>query len=143
MNRAGLGRRAQEARALEEKGMARMPVCGFVVAGILAAVLCGGPAAPEMQCGSSLPHIKDSHLQAEWVAQDAERVQGRLRNTDVSTTARNTMVLVTFWSAANQAIDSTCVRLGDVRPGEEVDFEVARPAGTARMSVGARSYWDR
>lgn len=123
--------------------MARMHVCGFVVAGIVAAVLSGAPVAAEEQCGANLPNIKDGQLQVELVAQGAERAQGRLRNTDASTTARNTTVLVTFWSTANQPIESTCVRLGDVRPGQEVDFEVAIPAGTAQVKTGARSAWDR
>jgi hypothetical protein len=125
----------------EEKDMARMPVYGFVVAGIVAAVLSGGPAATEEQCGAIYPHIKDSQLKVEMVPQNAERAQARIRNTDTSTTARNTTVLVTFWNAANQPLESTCVRLGDVRPGQEVDFEVAIPAGTARLSAGAQSTW--
>ena len=123
--------------------MARTPVCGFVVAGIVAAVLSGGPAATEDRCGAIYPHIKDSQLKVEMVPQGAERAQGRIRNTDASTTARNTTVLVTFWNAANQPIESTCVRLGDVRPGQDADFEVAVPVGTARLSAGAQSTWNR
>lgn len=123
--------------------MAKIPVCGFVLAGIVAAVLSAGSAAAEEQCGANLPNIKDNQLQVELVAQGTERVQGRIRNADASTTARNTTVLVTFWSADNQPVESTCVRLGDVRPGQEVDFEVAVPAGTARVRTGARSTWDR
>lgn len=125
----------------EEKSMARVPVRGFVVAVILAAVLSGGPAATGEQCGAIYPHIKDSQLKVEMVPQNPERAQGRVRNTDTSTTARNTTVLVTFWNAANQPLESTCVRLGDVRPGQEADFEVAVPAGTARVSAGAQSTW--
>ena len=86
---------------------------------------------------------KDSQLQVAWVAETGERLQARLRNTDPSITARNTTFLVTFWNAANQAIESTCVRLGEVRPGEEVEFEVVKPAGAARISTGAKSTWDR
>jgi len=123
--------------------MVRMSVGGFVVAGIVAAVLTGGPAATEERCGAIYPHIKDSQLRVEPVAEDAERARARIRNTDASTTARNTTVLVTFWSAANQPIESTCVRLGDIRPGQEAEFEVAKPAGTARLSAGAQSTWDR
>ena len=111
--------------------------------GILGAILLVGPAAPEEPCGAIYPHIKDSQLTVAPVGQTAERMQARLRNTDPSMTAKNTTVLVTFWNAANQAIESTCVRLGDVRPGEEVEFEVLKPGGTARMSAGAQSTWDR
>ena len=121
--------------------MARMPVCGFVVAGIVAAALSGGPAATEERCGAIYPHIKDSQLKVEMIGQDAERARARVRNTDTSTTARNMTVLVTFWNAANQPIESTCVRLGDVRPGQEADFEVAMPAGSARLTAGAQSTW--
>lgn len=123
--------------------MAKMPACGFVVAGIVAAVLSGGPAATEERCGAIYPHIKDSQLKVEMIGQDAARARARVWNTDTSTTARNTTVLVTFWNAANQPIESTCVRLGDVRPGQEAEFEVSMPAGTARLSAGPQSTWDR
>lgn len=116
---------------------------GLLGAGILGTVLLVGPAAPEEPCGAIYPHIKDSQLKVAPVAETAERLQARLRNGDPSITAKNTTVLVTFWNAANQALESTCVRLGDVRPGEEVEFEVAKPAGTARVSAGAQSTWDR
>jgi len=115
----------------------------LVGTGILVALLLVGPAAPQEPCGATYPHIKDSQLKVAPVGQSAERMKARLRNTDPSVTAKTTTVLVTFWNAANQAIESTCVRLGDVRPGEEVEFEVARPAGAARMSAGAQSTWDR
>ncbi len=123
--------------------MGRLRFSGLVAAGILGAVLLVRPAAPEEACGAIYPHIKDSQLKVGPVAQTAERLQARLRNGDPSITAKNTTVLVTFWNAANQAIESTCVRLGDVRPGEEVEFEVGKPAGTARVSAGAQSTWDR
>ena len=123
--------------------MGTLRLHSLVGAGILAAVLLVGPAAPDEPCGAIYPHIKDSQLQVAWVAETGERLQARLRNTDPSITARNTTVLVTFWNAANQAIESTCVRLGEVRPGEEVEFEVAKPAGTAQISAGAQSTWDR
>jgi len=116
---------------------------GPVAAGILGVVLLVGPAIPDEPCGAIYPHIKDSQLKVIPVTQTEERVQARLRNADPSITAKNATVLVTFWNAANQAIESTCVRLGDVRPGEEVEFEVAKPAGTARISAGAQSTWDR
>jgi hypothetical protein len=110
---------------------------------LLGPVLLAGPASPEERCGQIYPHIKDSQLKVTTVAQSGGRIQARLSNTDPSITARSTTVLVTFWSAVNQPIESTCVRLGDVRPGEEVDFEVTAPGGTARISVGAQSTWDR
>lgn len=116
---------------------------GVVTVGILGAVLVTGPATPEEPCGAVYPHIKDSQLKVAPVSQTPERFQARLRNTDPSITAKNTTVLVTFWNAANQPIESTCMRLGDVRPGEEVDFEVPTPAGSARISAGAQSTWDR
>ncbi|MBI4391242.1 MAG: hypothetical protein HY575_05105 [candidate division NC10 bacterium] len=102
-----------------------------------------GPASAQERCGQIYPHIKDSQLRVATLGQPGDRLLSRLYNTDPSFTARNTTVLVTFWNAANQPIESTCVRLGDVRPGEEVDFEVLKPAGTARISVGAQSTWDR
>ncbi|MCI0371814.1 MAG: hypothetical protein L0214_10645 [candidate division NC10 bacterium] len=123
--------------------MGRLRSFGLVGAGFLGAVLLVGPAVPDEPCGVVYPHIKDSQLKVAPVGQTAERMQARLQNTDPSITARNTTVLVTFWNAANQVIDSTCVRLGDVRPGEEVEFEVVKPAGAARMTAGAQSTWDR
>lgn len=123
--------------------MRRFPVHGLIAAALLGAVLFAGPAAPEERCGAIYPHIKDSQLKVATLGQPGDRLQARLFNTDPSITARNTTVLVTFWNAANQPIESTCVRLGDVRPGEEMDFEVVKPAGTARISVGAQSTWDR
>ncbi len=123
--------------------MGKVWLYGLVGAGILGAVLLVASAIPDERCGAIYPHIKDSQLKVALVAQTAERLQARLRNTDPSITAKNTTVLVTFWNAANQAIESTCVRLGDVRPGEEVEFEAAKPAGTARISAGAQSTWDR
>ncbi len=123
--------------------MGRLRFFALVGAGILGVVLLVGPAIPDERCGAIYPHIKDSQLKVALVAQTAEQLQARLRNTDPSITAKNTTVLVTFWNAANQAIESTCVRLGDVRPGEEVEFEVAKPAGADRVSTGAQSTWDR
>ena len=123
--------------------MGKVWLYGLAGAGILGVVLLVGPAIPDERCGAIYPHIKDSQLKVALVAQTAERLQARLRNTDPSITARNTTVLVTFWNAANQAIESTCVRLGDVRPGEEVEFEIAKPAGADRVSTGAQSTWDR
>ncbi|HEV8662277.1 MAG TPA: hypothetical protein VGT06_03905 [Candidatus Methylomirabilis sp.] len=123
--------------------MSKRRACGLVTAGILGAVLLTGPATPEEPCGAVYPHIKDSQLKVAVVAQTPERFQARLRNTDPSITAKNTTVLVTFWNAANQPIESSCVRLGDVRPGQEADFEVTLPGGTARISAGAQSTWDR
>ncbi|MGH7395756.1 MAG: hypothetical protein ACREJF_09200, partial [Candidatus Methylomirabilales bacterium] len=115
----------------------------LVGTGILVALLLVGPAASQEPCGAIYPHIKDSQLKVIPVGQTAERMQAKLHNTDPSITARNTTVLVTFWNAANQVIESTCVRLGDVRPEEEVEFEVGKPAGAARVSTGAQSTWDR
>jgi hypothetical protein len=123
--------------------MGRIWLYGLVGAGILGVVLLVGPATADEPCAVVYRHIKDSQLKVALVAQTAERLQARLRNTDPSITAKNTTVLVTFWNAANQAIESTCVRLGDVRPGEEVEFEVAKPAGADRVSTGAQSTWDR
>ncbi|MBI3007468.1 MAG: hypothetical protein HYY53_04105 [candidate division NC10 bacterium] len=123
--------------------MGKVWLYGLAGAGILGVVLLVGPAIPDERCGAIYPHIKDSQLKVALVAQTAERLQAGLRNTDPSITAKNTTVLVTFWNAANQAIESTCVRLGDVRPGEEVEFEVAKPAGADRVSTGAQSTWDR
>ena len=123
--------------------MGTLRLHSLVGTGILVALLLVGPAAPQEPCGAVYPHIKDSQLKVAPVGQTAEHMQARLRNTDPSITARNTTVLVTFWNAANQAIENTCVRLGDVRPGEEVEFEVVKPAGAARISTGAQSTWDR
>ncbi|MEK7853954.1 MAG: hypothetical protein AAB272_03305 [candidate division NC10 bacterium] len=123
--------------------MGKVWLYGLAGAGRLGVVLLVGPATADEPCGVVYRHIKDSQLKVALVAQTAERLQARLRNADPSITAKNATVLVTFWNAANQAIESTCVRLGDVRPGEEVEFEVAKPAGTARISAGAQSTWDR
>lgn len=115
----------------------------LVAAALLGAVLVAGPASPEERCGADHPSVKDGQLKIIPIGQTEERVRMGLRNTDPSIAARNTTVLVTFWNAADQAIESTCVRLGDLRPGEEVEFEIAKPAGTAQISAGARSTWDR
>lgn len=125
--------------------MRRVRMRDLVAAALLGAVLFSfpGPVSPEEQCGQIYPHIKDSQLKVARLGEAGDRIQARLSNTDPSITARNTTVLVTFWNAANKPFESTCVRLGDVRPGEEVDFEVVKAAGTARISVGAQSTWDR
>lgn len=119
----------------------RMHVMAAVT--LLGPLLFAGPASPEEPCGQIYPHVKDSQLKVATLGQRADRVAARLLNTDPSMTARNTTVLVTFWNAANEPIGSTCVRLGEVRPGEQVDFEVTTPAGTARISGGPQSTWDR
>lgn len=123
--------------------MRRFRIAVLVPATLLGAASFAGPASPDEQCGGVYPDIRDGQLKVVGLGQTAERMQARLSNTDPSLTARNTAVLVTFWNAADQAIESTCVRLGDVRPGQEVDFEVVKPAGTAQITAGARSTWDR